>query len=202
MSGTDFVPDSIESYRVKGENDSEYSLNKRSLVKIHQIVDNMRLGHSFIIRNKDGTKQKTIEHAPENLRIAYCTGWESFYGDPLYETSDYIHSANFNQKKLKAIYDNDGKALEPKIENGKQVLINGNPVRVKPDSKKANNHPMYLFYDQFLINLLAKKETQDVKNGGGARRKSKNAKRSRSKSRKSRKQRKSNKNRRTKYYKK
>ena len=60
-------------------------------------------------------------------------------------------------------------------------------------SKNGEENTMAIETIEFIIESMKK---------GGARRKSKNAKRSRSKSRKSRKQRKSNKNRRTKYYKK
>jgi hypothetical protein len=70
-------------------------------------------------------------------------------------------------------------------------------------NRMSGKRQMYIAWTPDFQRLLNEEyKTEDVKNGGGARRKSKNAKRSRSKSRKSRKQRKSNKNRRTKYYKK
>ena len=95
-----------------------------------------------------------------------------------------------------AIYDNDAWGRTVTVKN---EIPEPEPLR---NRELENSHSLYLVYDEKIQKLMDQTKTENVTNGGGARRKSKNVKRSRRKSRKSRKQRKSNKNRRTKYYKK
>jgi len=96
---SDFEFNFKRSHLVREPNAGLYNTVTKDLVKIDDVVPYGRHYHKFIIKNKEKTKQKTIDQATYDLEIAYPAEVDS-NGNITYQIFEYVFEVFEDQRKV------------------------------------------------------------------------------------------------------